>query len=139
MQDGVMENFEMVESSGRTNKKENQWRGEGVILEVALQRVGGEQRLQDALRRGAVRYVRKGFCLSFILCCAGWVFSCVCANLGPEPDITSKLFTPILRSLRVHPELEDKMIIVSFLLGHPSAYPGQVALSSSNSLLHAPR
>ena len=49
-------------------KKKKEWRGEACILEVAEMKVGGAERLQGAIARGAVRVVQQGCRFSPQIC-----------------------------------------------------------------------
>ena len=58
--DKVMQHFEVEQKVSRKVVNSKHWSGEAVIEEVAEQKVGGPERLAQAVRRGAVRVIRRG-------------------------------------------------------------------------------
>ena len=60
LEDKVMQVFELEQKVTRKVVRSKHWSGEAVIEEVAEQQVGGPEKLASAIRRGAVRVIRRG-------------------------------------------------------------------------------
>ena len=56
----VEENYRLQEKVSRSRGKSNAWKGRGCIQEVAETKLGGIEKLRNAVRRGAVRVIRSG-------------------------------------------------------------------------------
>ena len=52
-----MAQYELKEQHMRKKKRESAWCSEGIILEEAAQRVGSEERLRQAVDRGAIKVI----------------------------------------------------------------------------------
>ena len=86
VRDNVLSKFRMQESVKRGVQRSNGWSGEAVIQEVAEVRCGGPDRLESAVRRGAVRLLKRGHSSAY-MCARACVLIITLA--GPHRSVYS--------------------------------------------------